>query len=57
MPGFSDEERERIEEALIENGRELLLKYGPEKTTVRDITEPTSSETRRLLAFVVEHFE
>lgn len=41
MPGFSDEERERIEEALIDNGRALLLKYGPEKTTVRDITEPT----------------
>lgn len=40
MHGFSDEERERIHEQLIETGRELLLTYGPEKTTVVDITEP-----------------
>lgn len=40
MPGFSDEERERIREQLIECGRELLLTYGPKKTTVKDITDP-----------------
>lgn len=40
MPGFSDEERERIREQLIQNGRELLLTYGPKKTTVKDITDP-----------------
>jgi len=40
MPGFSDEERERIREQLIENGRELLLTYGPKKTTVKDVTDP-----------------
>lgn len=40
MRGFSDEERERIREQLIETGRELLLTYGPKKTTVEDITDP-----------------
>lgn len=41
MSGFTEEERERIREQLIEIGRELLLQYGPKKTTVADITEPT----------------
>lgn len=40
MRGFSNEERDRIREQLIETGRELLLTYGPNKTTVEDITEP-----------------
>lgn len=40
MNGFSDEERERIREQLIETGRELLRIYGPRKTTVEDVTEP-----------------
>lgn len=40
MHGFSDEERERIRKQLVETGRELLLTYGPEKTTVKDITDP-----------------
>jgi AcrR family transcriptional regulator len=40
MRGFSDEQRDRIREKLIETGRELLLAYGPKKTTVADITEP-----------------
>ncbi len=40
MRGFSDEERARIREELIETGRELLVTYGPTKTTVEDITEP-----------------
>lgn len=40
MHGFSDEERDRIREQLVETGRELLLTYGPEKTTVKDITDP-----------------
>ena len=39
MRGFSDEERDRIRNRLIENGRELLLLYGPKKTTVEDITD------------------
>lgn len=41
MSGFDDHERERIREALIETGRDLLLRHGPEKTTVADVTEPT----------------
>lgn len=40
MRKFSDEQRERIKEELIETGRELLLTYGPDKTTVEDITDP-----------------
>lgn len=40
MRGFSDDERDRIREQLIEEGRESLLTYGPEKTTITDITEP-----------------
>lgn len=40
MRGFSDQEREQIREQLIEEGRKSLLTYGPEKTTVTDITEP-----------------
>lgn len=40
MRGFSDDDRDRIREELIETGRELLLTYGPKKTTVEDITDP-----------------
>jgi AcrR family transcriptional regulator len=40
MRGFSSEERDRIRKQLIETGRELLLTYGPNKTTVEDITDP-----------------
>jgi len=40
MRGFSDEERDRIREELILTGRELFLRYGPEKTNVSDVTEP-----------------
>ncbi|MFC6763830.1 TetR/AcrR family transcriptional regulator [Natrinema soli] len=40
MRKFSDEDRERIRAELLETARELLLKYGPAKTTVKDITEP-----------------
>ena len=40
MRGFSDEERDRIREQLIQTGRELLLTNGPQKTTVKDITDP-----------------
>ncbi|RQG99392.1 TetR/AcrR family transcriptional regulator [Natrarchaeobius oligotrophus] len=40
MKKFSDEERERIREQLVRTGRELVLTYGPEKTTVKDVTDP-----------------
>jgi len=40
MRKFSDEERERIHEELIQTARDLLVTYGPGKTTVKDITDP-----------------
>lgn len=40
MRKFTDEERERIREELIETANDLLLTYGPSKTTVKDITDP-----------------
>lgn len=40
MHGFTDEERERIREELVETGRELLLTFGPRKTNVADVTAP-----------------
>ncbi|MDL5361066.1 TetR/AcrR family transcriptional regulator [Halalkalicoccus sp. NIPERK01] len=40
MRGFDEAERERIRGELVETGHELLLRYGPEKTNVADITEP-----------------
>ena len=39
MRGFSDEERDEIREDLIETGRELFLRWGPEKTNVADVTD------------------
>lgn len=47
MSNFTDEQREQITQALVEAGRELVLQYGPAKTTLADITDavgiPTSS--------------
>lgn len=40
MRGFTDEERARIREELLDTGYEMLMTYGPEKTTVADVTEP-----------------
>ncbi len=39
MRGFSDEERERIREDLIEAGRDLFSTYGLQKTTIADLTD------------------
>ncbi len=38
--GFSEGERERIEERLIAEGRDLFAQYGLKKTTISDLTEP-----------------
>jgi AcrR family transcriptional regulator len=38
--GFTDDERERIREALVANGRELFVQYGLSKTTIADLTDP-----------------
>lgn len=40
MRGFSDDERAQIRAELIEAGRDQILKYGPERTRVKDVTEP-----------------
>ncbi len=39
MRGFSDEERERIREDLMDAGRELFSTYGLQKTTIADLTD------------------
>lgn len=39
MRGFTDEERDSIEQALIDSGRRLFERHGFRKTTVRDLTE------------------
>ena len=40
MRGFSDAERERIRLELLAVGRELFGRYGLDKTTIADLTEP-----------------
>lgn len=40
MRKFTDKERRKIYEDLVQTGRNLLLKFGPTKTTVKDITDP-----------------
>ncbi|WP_255198677.1 TetR/AcrR family transcriptional regulator [Halorarius litoreus] len=39
MRGFSDDERDAIRRQLVETGRRLFVRYGPEKTNVADITD------------------
>lgn len=39
MRGFSDEERDRIQDELVAAGRTLFSKYGLQKTTISDLTD------------------
>jgi AcrR family transcriptional regulator len=39
MKGFSDEERDRIRETLMDDGRDLFERYGLQKTTIADLTD------------------
>lgn len=39
MRGFSDEERAEIEAALVATGKELFVRHGFQKTTVREVTD------------------
>jgi AcrR family transcriptional regulator len=39
---FTDEERQRLHDALLSKGRELFTRYGLKKTTIRELTEPLS---------------
>ena len=38
--GFTEEERVRLREQLLDAGRELFTRYGLRKTTIRELTEP-----------------
>ncbi len=40
MAGFTDAERERIREQLVESGRDRFARYGLDKTTIADLVEP-----------------
>ncbi|WP_135851941.1 TetR/AcrR family transcriptional regulator [Halorussus salinus] len=40
MRGFDADERERIRDSLRETGRELFARYGLDKTTIADLTDP-----------------
>ena len=39
MRGFSDDERAAIRQELVAAGRDLFVRFGPEKTNVSDITD------------------
>ena len=40
MRGFDADERERIRDLLRETGRDLFARYGLDKTTIADLTDP-----------------
>jgi AcrR family transcriptional regulator len=40
MTSFSNEKQEYIDQKLLEVGREMFARYGLEKTTISDLTEP-----------------
>jgi AcrR family transcriptional regulator len=40
MRGFDADERERIRDSLRETGRDLFARYGLDKTTIADLTDP-----------------
>ena len=51
MSGFTDEERNRIREALYEAGRELFARYGLERTRIADLTEEVGIGTSTFYQF------
>ncbi|USZ69162.1 TetR/AcrR family transcriptional regulator [Halorussus salilacus] len=51
MRGFGDAERERIREQLRETGRDLFARYGLDKTTVADLTDPAGIATGTFYRF------
>lgn len=40
MKGFSDEKRKYIRQKLLDSGRKLFARYGLDKTTMSDLTNP-----------------
>lgn len=51
MAGFTDSEREQIRDRLIESGKEQVIRYGPAKTRIGDITEPVGIATSTFYLF------
>jgi AcrR family transcriptional regulator len=51
MKGFTDDQRERIREDLLEAGRDLFARYGLGKTTVADLTDEVGIGTSTFYQF------
>ncbi len=51
MRGFSDEERDRIREHLIESGQTLFAQFGLERTRIKDITAEVEIGTSTFYQF------
>jgi AcrR family transcriptional regulator len=51
MTGFSDAERERIRERLLDAGRDLFAQYGLKKTTVSELAERAGIATGTFYSF------
>lgn len=51
MAGFSERERERLRDALLDAGRELFRRYGLQKTTVRELADEAGIATGTFYGF------
>ncbi len=51
MKGFSDAERERINDRLVEEGQRLFSQYGLERTRVKDVTDAADIGTSTFYGF------
>ncbi|AXR79178.1 TetR/AcrR family transcriptional regulator [Natrarchaeobaculum sulfurireducens] len=51
MKGFSEKERERIRERLLEEGQQLFSRFGPERTRVKDVTDASDIGTSTFYSF------
>ena len=51
MAGFSDAERERVRERLLDAGRDLFAQYGLRKTTVSELAERAGIATGTFYSF------
>lgn len=51
MPHFSDAKRKQIRETLHETGRELFTRYGLDKTTIAELTQPAGIATATFYQF------
>jgi AcrR family transcriptional regulator len=51
VSGFNETERAHIREGLLDAGRELFARYGLQKTTIEDLTEPVGIGTSTFYQF------